>query len=105
MSGIFIIGIVSILVIFSVVICIVGYHYVTYSLLEQYGDGAFIAAYTATSTLDANKMDAYEKSGGETPSYKAASKDGQEDFYKSGLADHFFLCSNLYNTLVFLGLR
>ena len=63
-------GIVAILAIFSVIVSILGYNSFTEALLEQYSDDAFYTAGTAAVTcIDADRMDAYEESGGKTEEY------------------------------------
>ncbi|MDO4538222.1 MAG: PP2C family protein-serine/threonine phosphatase [Coriobacteriales bacterium] len=65
-------GIVGMLILFSVIVGVIGYNSVSDSLLEQYADGAFIAGYTAQSSLDGDRIDEYANSGGETQAYKEA---------------------------------
>ena len=62
-------GIISILVIFSVIVSIMGYNSFTAALLEQYTDDAFNTANTALAGIDADRMDAYAESGGKTQEY------------------------------------
>ena len=62
-------GIISILVIFSVIVSIMGYNSFTAALLEQYTDDAFNTANTASAGIDADRMDAYAESGGKTQEY------------------------------------
>ena len=64
--------IVVMLIIFSVIIALAGYNGFTKALLQQYGDGAFRTAESASLIIDANRMDRYEESGGETVEYRVA---------------------------------
>ncbi len=64
-------GIVLLLVIFSVIVCLIGYHSFTNALLNQYADGAFLTARTAAQEVDGDRVEAYAGSGGTTEEYKA----------------------------------
>ncbi|MDO4538568.1 MAG: PP2C family protein-serine/threonine phosphatase [Coriobacteriales bacterium] len=65
-------GIVSLLILFSVLVGFIGYNSVTSSLLEQYADGAFLTGYTAQLPLDGDRMDEYANSGGKGEVYEEA---------------------------------
>ena len=64
-------GIVLLLVLFSSIICILGYRGVTAPLLEQHADDAYHAAETAALFVDPERMDEYMESGGETEEYRS----------------------------------
>jgi sigma-B regulation protein RsbU (phosphoserine phosphatase) len=64
--------IVVLMLIFAVVIGLIGYQGFTSALLEQHADGAFLTARTAAHIVDANRIDEYLQSGGETEEYQAA---------------------------------
>ncbi len=59
------------LVVFSVIVCLIGYHSFTNALLNQYADGAFLTARTAAQEVDGDRDEAYAGSGGTTEEYKA----------------------------------
>ena len=61
--------IVLLLLVFAVIVAYIGYHSFTEALLEQHADGAFLTARTAAHLVDANRMDEYLESGGETEEY------------------------------------
>ena len=63
-------GILLLLVVFSVIISIIGYHSFTDALLTQYADGAFLTAKAAAQYVDPDQMDAYAASGGTTEEYQ-----------------------------------
>lgn len=63
-------GIVMLLIVFSVIVSIMGFHSFTDALLEEYADGAFHTAATAAMVLDTDRMEAYAQSGGTTDEYK-----------------------------------
>ena len=63
--------IVALLLVFTVVVGYIGYSGFTEALLEQHADGAYLTARTASHLVDANRMDAYLESGGETEEYLA----------------------------------
>lgn len=67
-----VLGIVILLVAFSVIVSIMGFNSFTDALLEQYSDGAFRTAETAVAELNKDKMDEYAGSGGTTDEYKTA---------------------------------
>lgn len=66
-----ILGIVLLLAVFSVIVSVIGYISFTDALLDQYAEGAFLTAEAAVQLLDADRMDAYAQSGGETEEYQA----------------------------------
>lgn len=65
------IGMVILLVLFSVVVSVIGFNGFTNALLAQYADGAFRTARTASSELSADLIDDYWASGGQTAEYRA----------------------------------
>ena len=67
-----VLGIVSLLIVFSVIVSVIGFKSFTDALLEQYSEGAFLTAKTAVMELDSDKMEEYAQSGGTTPDYQAA---------------------------------
>ena len=64
--------IVSLLLVFAAFVGYVGYHGFTEALLEQHADGAFLTARTAAHIVDANRIDEYLQSGGESEEYLSA---------------------------------
>ncbi len=64
-------GTVLLLVVFSVIICILGFQGFSEALYQQYQDDAFHIADAAVTEVDPDRMDAYAESGGETEEYKA----------------------------------
>ena len=64
-------GTVLLLVVFSVIICILGFQGFSEALYQQYQDDAFRVADAAATEVDPDRMDAYAESGGETEEYKA----------------------------------
>ena len=66
-----IIGMVLLLVLFSVVVSIIGFNGFTSALMQQYADGAFRTARTASSELSADLIDYYWTSEGKTAEYLA----------------------------------
>ena len=64
-------GTVLLLVVFSVIICILGFQGFSEALYQQYQDDAFHIADAAATEVDPDRMDAYAESGGETEEYKA----------------------------------
>ena len=64
-----IVGIVLLLVIFTVIVSIIGYHSFTDAIMEQYSEGAFMTAESAVRHLDSDRMDVYADSGGLTAEY------------------------------------
>ena len=65
-----IVGIVLLLVIFSAIVCAIGYGRFTEVLMNQYAEGAFMTAETAAQQMDPDRIDAYLNSGGTTDEYK-----------------------------------
>ena len=65
-----IVGIVLLLVIFSAIVCVIGYNRFSDVLLNQYADGAFMTAETAAQQMNPDRIDAYLNSGGTTDEYK-----------------------------------
>ena len=65
------IGMVLLLVLFSVVVSIIGFNGFTSALMQQYADGAFRTARTASSELSADLIDYYWTSEGKTAEYLA----------------------------------
>ena len=70
-----IIGIVLLLFIFSSIVMTIGYSIFSDSILEQYSDGAYLTAKTATGHVDADKMDLYLSSEGKGEEYEKAWKE------------------------------
>ncbi len=64
--------VVVLLLIFAAVVGTFGYEVFTHTLLEQYADGAYLTARTASYIVDGNRMEEYLQSGGETEEYKTA---------------------------------
>ena len=64
-----IVGIVLLLVTFSLIVLTIGYSTFTDALMEQYVDGAYLTAKAAALHVDADRMDAYAASGGEGEEY------------------------------------
>ena len=62
-------GIVLVLIVFTGIICAIGYNGVTDALLEQYSSDAFQTAHIAAAKVDGDRMEAYEKSEGKTEEY------------------------------------
>ncbi|MCR5576310.1 MAG: SpoIIE family protein phosphatase [Oscillospiraceae bacterium] len=65
-------GIVLMLVLFSLVVSAIGFNGFTDALLDQYADGGFLTAEAALQLFDAESLDDYARSGGETAEYLAA---------------------------------
>ena len=63
---------VVVLLIYTVIVCGIGYREVSDALLEQYSDGAFRTAGVAAQMLDPNIIEEYEASGGEGEDYAKA---------------------------------
>lgn len=64
-------GIVLLLSLLALIVSIIGFRSFTRSLLDQYADGAFRLAHTAALEVDADRIDEYFESGGETEEYKS----------------------------------
>lgn len=62
-------GIISLLVVFSAIVLIIGYNIFTEALLQQYSDGAYLTAKTASSFVNPDDMDDYVNSGGKGKKY------------------------------------
>ena len=62
-------GLMILLVLYSVVVAFIGFRGVTNALLEQYADGAFRTARTAAADVDANRIEEYRGSGGVSEEY------------------------------------
>ena len=63
-------GIVLLLLVFSIIVCAIGYNIFTEALLQQYADGAFRTAETAMMCLNVDRMDEYWQSNGTTKEYR-----------------------------------
>ena len=66
-----IVVIVLMLVIFSIIVGVIGFNGFTEALLDQYADGGFLTAEAARQLVDAESIDDYVRSGGETEEYRA----------------------------------
>ncbi len=62
-------GLMILLVLYSVVVAFIGFRGFTNALLEQYADGAFRTARTAAADVDANRIEEYRGSGGVSEEY------------------------------------
>ena len=62
-------GLMILLVLYSVVVAFIGFRGFTNALLEQYADGAFRTARTAAADVDANHIEEYRGSGGAGEEY------------------------------------
>ena len=62
-------GLILLLTIYSIIVAIIGYRSFTRVLLDQYAEGAFRTARTATLDVDANRIDDYLTSDGCTDEY------------------------------------
>ena len=67
-----IVGIVLVLVLFSVIVSVIGYNGFTDALLTQYAEGAFSTAESAAQQLNPDRIEQYAQSGGVTLEYRAA---------------------------------
>ena len=63
-------GIVLLLVLFSLIVGAIGYNGFTEALLNQYSESAFHTARIASLIVDADLIDEYWQSGGETEEYR-----------------------------------
>lgn len=63
------------LIVFSTIVSVIGYRGITEALLDQYNKGALLIANTAALSVNADDMDSYINSGGETQEYKAVWED------------------------------
>lgn len=68
-------GIVLLLVLFSAIVLTIGYNVFTDALLEQYSEGAYLTAKTASLHIVADDMDEYEQSGGKGEQYEKVWKE------------------------------
>ena len=59
-------GIVLLLVIFFLIVSMIGFNGFTKALLNQYSESAFHTARIAAAIIDADRIDEYERSSGET---------------------------------------
>lgn len=59
-------NIIATLALFSILISVIGYNSFTNAILNQYADSAFRTARIAASVVDADRMEEYAASGGET---------------------------------------
>ena len=64
-------GIVFLLAVFAVIVSAIGFQGFTDALLSQYAEDAFRTAETAALCVDADRMEAFAQSGGETEEYQA----------------------------------
>ena len=64
-----ILGIILLLMLFSLVVCVIGFRAFTNSLLDLYSEDAFRTADTAATIVDGDRIDAYRESGGVTEEY------------------------------------
>ena len=62
-------GIILLLVVFSAIVLIIGYNIFTEALLQQYSDGAYLTAKTASSFVNPDDMNDYVNSGGKGKKY------------------------------------
>ena len=65
-------GIVLLLVIFFLIVSMIGFNGFTKALLNQYSESAFHTARIAAAIIDADRIDEYERSSGETEAYQEA---------------------------------
>ena len=63
-------GIVLLLVLFSMIVLTIGFNIFTDALLEQYAEGAYLTAKTASQYVNADEMEDYLQSGGEGEEYE-----------------------------------
>ena len=63
-------GIVLLLVLFSMIVLTIGFNIFTDALLEQYAEGAYLTAKTASQYVNADEMEDYMQSGGEGEAYE-----------------------------------
>ena len=63
-------GIVLLLVLFSMIVLTIGFNIFTDALLEQYAEGAYLTAKTASQYVNADEMEDYLQSGGEGEAYE-----------------------------------
>ncbi len=65
-----ILNVILLLALYTIVVSIIGYTEVTEALLDQYADGAFRTAGIAVRTIDPDRVDDFEQSGGEGEEYE-----------------------------------
>ena len=63
-------GIVLLLVMFSAIVLTIGFNIFTDALLEQYAEGAYLTAKTASQYVNPDEMESYLQSGGEGEEYQ-----------------------------------
>ncbi len=63
-------GIILMLIVFSLIVCVIGYREFTEELLDQYADGAFIAAETSAMYVDPESLDLVEAEGEKAEVYR-----------------------------------
>lgn len=64
-------GIVLLLIVFSVIVCLIGFDGFTDAILEQYSDSSFRTARICASLIDPDYLDVYARSGGVTEEYQS----------------------------------
>lgn len=69
-----ILGLVVLMIVFSVIVSMIGFNGFTEALMEQYYEGAVHTADSAVMELDSDRIDEYLASGGKTEEYKQALK-------------------------------
>ncbi len=57
------------LIVYSVIVCTIGYQGITRTLMDQYADGAFKTANSALEMINVDRIDALEESDGKTVEY------------------------------------
>ena len=62
-------GIVLLLLVFFTIVSIIGYNSFTEALMSQYSEGAFLTAKTAAQLVDADRMEEYAESNGNSREY------------------------------------
>ena len=67
-------GMVLLLLLFSFILTNIGYNTFSEALFEQYADGAFMTAETATHEVKAYRIPAFAESGGQTKEYETVLK-------------------------------
>ena len=83
-------GIILLLYIFNILISVMGYFQFTNSLTKEYNDSAFRTAETAAALIDADKIEEYLKTGGDS------------DEYRSILEQMDYLCQKQNVTLIYV---
>ena len=69
------VGIVSLLVVFAVIIGIIGFRVFSDAIMDQYADGAFHTAESASLLIDRDRIDALAESEGKTEEYRKTWQD------------------------------